>query len=292
MSWIEHNLEWILMGLGVVLLESWTQVGPRNERHVHRSPLPQRWHAITTLSGVLAEQAALAVVLNLAICLGMSILSMTWLGKGAPQPQSHIWFGLLCAPASLTHSAAYNVIAIYISDDQAEVVTRLGAKKKDALGQNRVADERENDMQVQTTPSLSQATYTNAPPRFHLLAKPSGSTCNLDCTYCFFLSKEALYPNEKSRMSEATLEAYIRQLLESHRTPTVTVAWQGGEPTLMGLDFFKSSVEFAQQASAARTRARVHLPDQRRAAGRRLVRLSQGTQLPGRAQRGRPAGDP
>ena len=55
-------------------------------------------------------------------------------------------------------------------------------------------------MQVQTTPSLSQATYTNAPPRFHLLVKPSGSTCNLDCTYCFFLSKEALYPNQKSRM--------------------------------------------------------------------------------------------
>ena len=56
----------------------------------------------------------------------------------------------------------------------------------------------------------------NAPPRFHLLAKPSGSTCNLDCTYCFFLSKEALYPNSKSRMSERTLENYIRQLLESH----------------------------------------------------------------------------
>lgn len=67
----------------------------------------------------------------------------------------------------------------------------------------------------------------NSPPCFHLLAKPSGSTCNIDCTYCFFLSKEALYPNEKSRMSEATLEAYIQQLLEAHRTPTVTVAWQG-----------------------------------------------------------------
>jgi uncharacterized protein len=87
----------------------------------------------------------------------------------------------------------------------------------------------------------------NAPPRFHLLAKPSGSTCNLDCTYCFFLSKETLYPNAKSRMSEATLELYIRQLLESHRTPAVTVAWQGGEPTLMGLDFFRKSVEFVQK---------------------------------------------
>jgi len=85
------------------------------------------------------------------------------------------------------------------------------------------------------------------PPCFHLLAKPSGSTCNIDCTYCFFLSKESLYPNEKSRMSDATLEAYIRQLLESHRTPEVTVAWQGGEPTLMKLEFFRRSVELVEK---------------------------------------------
>lgn len=85
----------------------------------------------------------------------------------------------------------------------------------------------------------------DAPPAFHLLAKPSGSTCNINCTYCFFLSKEALYPNEKSRMSNETLEEYIRQLIESHSTPEVTVAWQGGEPTLMRLEFFKRAVEIA-----------------------------------------------
>ncbi len=84
-------------------------------------------------------------------------------------------------------------------------------------------------------------------PGFHLLAKPSGSTCNIDCTYCFFLSKEALYPNEKSRMSEATLETYIRQLIESHRTPEVTVAWQGGEPTLMRREFFERAVEIVEK---------------------------------------------
>jgi uncharacterized protein len=85
------------------------------------------------------------------------------------------------------------------------------------------------------------------PPGFHLLAKPSGATCNIDCTYCFFLSKEALYPNERSRMSPVTLEAYIRQLLESHRVPQVTVAWQGGEPTLMKLEFFKHAVELVEK---------------------------------------------
>ena len=87
----------------------------------------------------------------------------------------------------------------------------------------------------------------DAPPAFHLLSKPSGSTCNINCTYCFFLSKEALYPNEKSRMSEDTLDEYIRQLLESHDLPEVTIAWQGGEPTLMRLEFFRMSVEIANK---------------------------------------------
>jgi len=95
-----------------------------------------------------------------------------------------------------------------------------------------------------TLPPLSPR---ETPPGFHLLAKPSGSTCNIDCTYCFFLSKEALYPNDKSRMSDATLEEYLRQLLESHRTPEVTVAWQGGEPTLMKLGFFKHSIELVNK---------------------------------------------
>jgi len=99
---------------------------------------------------------------------------------------------------------------------------------------------------TEPTPSLP-ALPDGASSGFHLLAKPSGSTCNIDCTYCFFLSKEALYPNDKQRMSEATLETYIRQLLESHRTPQVTVAWQGGEPTLMGLDFFRRSIALVEQ---------------------------------------------
>lgn len=97
-------------------------------------------------------------------------------------------------------------------------------------------------MDTQVSPVLDPAVAAGAPPRFHLLAKPSGSTCNIDCRYCFFLSKESLYPDERHRMSDATLEAYIRQLLESHRFPEVTVAWQGGEPTLMGLDFFRKAV--------------------------------------------------
>lgn len=86
-----------------------------------------------------------------------------------------------------------------------------------------------------------------APPSFHLLAKPTGPICNLDCKYCFFLSKEMLYPGDRFRMADEMLETYVRQLLESHSTPEVTVAWQGGEPTMMGLDFFKRSVELVER---------------------------------------------
>jgi len=82
---------------------------------------------------------------------------------------------------------------------------------------------------------------------FHLLAKPTGAICNLDCAYCFFLSKEMLYPGSRFRMADELLETYIRQLIESHRTPEVMVAWQGGEPTLMGLDFFRRSIELERR---------------------------------------------
>jgi len=80
-------------------------------------------------------------------------------------------------------------------------------------------------------------------PAFHVMAKPTGSRCNLACEYCYFLKKERLYPDSAFRMSDRTMETYIRQTIEAHRVPEVTIAWQGGEPTLMGLDFFRRAVE-------------------------------------------------
>ncbi|HEY8218201.1 MAG TPA: anaerobic sulfatase maturase [Acidimicrobiia bacterium] len=86
-----------------------------------------------------------------------------------------------------------------------------------------------------------------APAYFHVLAKPTGPICNLDCQYCYFLSKEALYPGDRFRMTEDLLELYVRQLLESQLDPDVTIAWQGGEPTLMGVDFFRRAIELAER---------------------------------------------
>src|SRR5271165_5475872 len=81
---------------------------------------------------------------------------------------------------------------------------------------------------------------------FHVMAKPTGAICNLDCAYCFFLSKEQLYPNSKFRMSDEVMESYIRQTIEAQTAPEVTIAWQGGEPTLMGLDFYRRVVAIAE----------------------------------------------
>jgi uncharacterized protein len=82
---------------------------------------------------------------------------------------------------------------------------------------------------------------------FHVLAKPTGPICNLDCEYCFFLSKESLYPGDRFRMSDDVLADYIGQYLASQPDGEVTVAWQGGEPTLMGVDFFRRAVALADE---------------------------------------------
>ncbi|MBG9390553.1 anaerobic sulfatase maturase [Caenimonas aquaedulcis] len=83
---------------------------------------------------------------------------------------------------------------------------------------------------------------------FHLLAKPAGAACNLGCKYCFFLSKENLYAERESPlMDDAVLDAYLRGLVQSSPGAQVNVAWQGGEPMLRGLDFYRRAVGLAEK---------------------------------------------
>ena len=83
---------------------------------------------------------------------------------------------------------------------------------------------------------------------FHVLAKPIGLICNLDCKCCFYLEKEQLYPQvEKWAMREEVLDTYIRQYIEAHDTPVVSFAWQGGEPTLLGVDYFRNLVQIQKK---------------------------------------------
>jgi uncharacterized protein len=77
-----------------------------------------------------------------------------------------------------------------------------------------------------------------------VMVKPTGSVCNLDCQYCFYLEKEKLYPerNKNFRMSESTLERFIAQHIAAQDVDEVIFAWQGGEPTLMGIAFYQQAI--------------------------------------------------
>lgn len=77
---------------------------------------------------------------------------------------------------------------------------------------------------------------------FSVVTKPTGAACNLDCTYCFFLSKELLYDADGQRMSEETLRAHIANQLDSQPDGDVMLVWQGGEPTMRGLAFYEEAV--------------------------------------------------
>ncbi|UJF18351.1 anaerobic sulfatase maturase [Vibrio sp. SS-MA-C1-2] len=86
--------------------------------------------------------------------------------------------------------------------------------------------------------------------RLHVMAKPIGASCNIDCQYCYYLSKEELLDYKKGcspEMDEETLELYIRQYIENQNTPEIIFSWQGGEPTLLGLAYFEKIVKFQKK---------------------------------------------
>jgi len=82
---------------------------------------------------------------------------------------------------------------------------------------------------------------------FHVMAKPVGAACNLACRYCYYLSKERLYPGSTLRMSDEGLEEFIRQYIEAQPVLEISFVWQGGEPTLAGLDFYRQAVTLQQK---------------------------------------------
>ena len=92
------------------------------------------------------------------------------------------------------------------------------------------------------------------PQGLHVVAKPIGPACNLDCEYCFYLEKQALFAaGEKYRMPENVLSAFIAGYISSQPAPVVEFVWQGGEPTLLGIDFFKRVVELQKPFAKGRT---------------------------------------
>ncbi|MFC1620640.1 anaerobic sulfatase maturase, partial [Candidatus Neomarinimicrobiota bacterium] len=98
-------------------------------------------------------------------------------------------------------------------------------------------------------PQIERHQHLRTTP-FHLLIKPIGPVCNLDCRYCFYLDKDRLYPETTSfKMLPEVLEEMIRQYIAAQPAtlPEISFAWQGGEPTLMGVDFFRQAVTLQNQ---------------------------------------------
>jgi uncharacterized protein len=104
------------------------------------------------------------------------------------------------------------------------------------------------------SPRLNQPPIVSARHGFHIVTKPVGPICNLDCKYCFYLEKERLYPGENQwRMSDAVLAEYIRQYIHSQPSPEINFAWQGGEPALLGVEFFRKAVALQKKFSGGKT---------------------------------------
>ncbi len=88
---------------------------------------------------------------------------------------------------------------------------------------------------------------------FHIMTKPTGAICNLDCEYCFYLEKDSLYPSVKNWvMPDDVLEKYIKEYIQSQKVPEVIFAWQGGEPTLLGIDFFRKAIQLQKKYADGR----------------------------------------
>ncbi len=103
---------------------------------------------------------------------------------------------------------------------------------------------------------MMQETAAKRPFAFHVIAKPVGPICNLDCRYCFYLEKTKLYAAESGisawSMRDDVLESFIRQYIEAQEVQVVNFAWQGGEPTLLGIEFFDRVVELQKKYSGGR----------------------------------------
>lgn len=94
---------------------------------------------------------------------------------------------------------------------------------------------------------LEDAVRLTGPVSFNIMLKPAGSLCNLDCHYCYYLDKADLYGGREPRMTEAMLETVVREYIAANDVPEVLFNWHGGEPLVLGLDFYRKALEFQRK---------------------------------------------
>ncbi len=102
-------------------------------------------------------------------------------------------------------------------------------------------------MKNSKTLTFAEAYKTVAPTAFTAMVKPVGASCNLSCSYCYYLDKAALYPSSAPVMTDGVLEKYIRQMIEGNDVPAITFCWHGGEPLLAGVDFYRKALSLQQK---------------------------------------------
>ena len=101
---------------------------------------------------------------------------------------------------------------------------------------------------------FADALKLHRPDSFSVMVKPAGPLCNLNCTYCYYLEKKKLYgEKEDYRLSLELLENFIRQYIDAIKVPVVTFVWQGGEPTLLGLDYFRKIINLQKKYAGGKT---------------------------------------
>ena len=100
---------------------------------------------------------------------------------------------------------------------------------------------------------LEDAVRITGPAAFNVMLKPAGSLCNLGCAYCYYLDKADIYGGREPRMSEAMLETVIREYIAANDVPEVTFNWHGGEPLVLGLDFYRKAMDLEKKYSDGKT---------------------------------------
>ena len=106
---------------------------------------------------------------------------------------------------------------------------------------------------VKDTITLDDARRITGPLAFNLMLKPAGSLCNLDCAYCYYLDKSEIYGGVEPRMTVEELEKYVRCYIAACEMNEVTFNWHGGEPLVLGTEFYRKAIEFQQKYKGDKT---------------------------------------
>lgn len=101
--------------------------------------------------------------------------------------------------------------------------------------------------------SFEDASRVTGPLAFNIMLKPAGSLCNLDCQYCYYLDKSEIYGGREPRMTVDMLEEVVRKYIEANDVDEVVFNWHGGEPLVLGLDFYRKAMEFEAKYSGGKT---------------------------------------